>query len=38
MVPVNDKGTYVIVPDYGHLAIVDAPETAQAILDFLDGI
>jgi pimeloyl-ACP methyl ester carboxylesterase len=38
MAPVNDKGTYVIVPDYGHLAIVDAPETAQAILDFLDGI
>lgn len=38
MAPVNDKGTYLIVPGYGHLAIVDAPETAQAILDFLDAI
>ena len=35
---VNDKGTYVIVPAQGHLGIVDAPETEQTILDFLDGI
>lgn len=38
MAAVNDKGTYVIVPDTQHLGIVDAPETAQAIVDFLDGL
>lgn len=38
MAVVNDKGTYVSVPGKGHLAIVDAPETFQAIADFLDAI
>jgi alpha-beta hydrolase superfamily lysophospholipase len=37
MQPVTDKGRYLLVPDIGHLAIVDAPETAQAIEGFLDA-
>ncbi len=37
MSAVNDKGTYVIVPGNGHLGIVDASETVQAIMGFMDG-
>lgn len=36
MQAVTDKGRYLLVPDTGHLAIVDAPETANAIEGFLD--
>lgn len=38
MAAVNDKGTYIIVPETQHLGIVDAPPTVQAISGFMDGI
>jgi len=34
----SDKGSYLIVPDQGHLSIVDAPQTAAAIRDMLNGL
>ncbi|QFT59718.1 Alpha/beta hydrolase family protein [Sulfitobacter sp. THAF37] len=34
----TDRGRYLLVPDIGHLDIVDAPETAAAIEDFLDAL
>ena len=38
MSEVTDKGSYLIVPGVGHLAIVDAPETLAAIREYLGGI
>ncbi len=38
MAAVTDKGDYVIVPGVGHLGIVDAPATADAVAEFLRGI
>lgn len=38
LTPVTDKGTYVTVPDTGHLDIVNAPETLQTIREFLDDL
>lgn len=38
MSPVNANGRYVIVPGVGHLAIVDAPQTQQAILEILGDL
>ena len=38
MMPANDKGTYVVVPGYGHLGIVDAPETIKVMTEFLDAV
>lgn len=35
MAEVSDKGTYLLVDGIGHLAIVDAPETTKAMLEFL---
>ncbi|MFT4961195.1 MAG: pimeloyl-ACP methyl ester carboxylesterase [Paracoccaceae bacterium] len=35
---VTDKGQYLLVPDTGHLAIVDAPTTLTAIRTFLNEI
>lgn len=35
MSAVTDKGRYVIVPGAGHLGIVDAPKTADALAEFL---
>ncbi|MCF6231717.1 MAG: alpha/beta fold hydrolase [Rhodobacteraceae bacterium] len=34
----SNKGRYQLVPDTGHLAIVDAPETATAIAAFIDAL
>lgn len=34
---VTDKGRYVVVPEVGHLDIVDAPETLSYIQEVLDG-
>jgi non-heme chloroperoxidase len=34
----TQKGRYEIVPDLGHLDIVDAPQTAKAIKEFLNDI
>ncbi|WP_370401680.1 alpha/beta hydrolase [Sulfitobacter sp. JB4-11] len=34
----TDKGRYVIVPDVGHLDIVDAPDTAQTVEAFLNDL
>lgn len=34
----STKGTYRIVPEVGHLDIVNAPETLQSIEDFLDDL
>ena len=31
LAPLNGKGRYEIIPDIGHLAIVDTPATAQAV-------
>ena len=38
LTPVTDKGTYVTVPDTGHLDIVNAPQTLQTIREFLDDL
>ncbi len=38
MSKVTDLGTYRLVPNVGHLAIVDAPATALAVKEFLGGI
>jgi non-heme chloroperoxidase len=38
MSDVTDKGRYRLIPDIGHLAVVDAPETLDAIRTYLDGI
>ncbi|KIN64800.1 Alpha/beta hydrolase [Sulfitobacter noctilucicola] len=38
MSAVTDKGTYIIVDGVGHLAIVDATETEQAIRELLNGL
>jgi len=35
---VTDKGRYVTVGDVNHLGIVDAPQTAEAIEEFLDEL
>lgn len=35
---VTDQGQYQLVPGQTHLDIVDAPETARAVKQFLDGI
>lgn len=36
MQAVTDRGRYLLVPDIGHLAVVDAPETVEAMERFLD--
>lgn len=38
MSSVSDKGRYVLVPETGHLDIVDAPQTETAIREFLRGM
>lgn len=38
MAPVTHRGSYRIIPGVGHLGIVDAPETAMAVKEFLNGI
>ncbi|MDU8926654.1 alpha/beta hydrolase [Alisedimentitalea sp. MJ-SS2] len=35
MEPLSTKGRYEVVPDLGHLAVVDAPETLNLIREFL---
>lgn len=38
MQPLTDKGQYQIIPDTGHLAIVDHPQTAQAIRHWVQNV
>ena len=38
MAQVTHRGSYRIIPGVGHLGIVDAPETAMAVKEFLNGI
>lgn len=38
LAPMSDRGEVVILPDTGHLAVVDAPATLAAITEFLGGI
>ena len=35
MAPLTGQGTYRLVPAVGHLGIVDAPETSEALTAFL---
>lgn len=35
MQPLTDKGQYQIIPDTGHLALLDHPQTAQAITEWM---
>jgi non-heme chloroperoxidase len=38
MQPLTDKGQYQIIPDAGHLALVDHPQTAQTISQWVKNV
>lgn len=38
MQPLTDKGQYQIIPDAGHLSLVDHPQTAQAITQWVQNV
>lgn len=38
MQPLTDQGQYQIIPDTGHLALVDHPQTALAIAQWLNNV